>query len=362
MYFLRRITLVMAGIVLLSGPALRAEEAPAEEAVSEEELPLEEAAEALEAPEAAAEEAVPEEAPAAEAPAPEEAPAAEAAPEAAPEPAAAVEAPAAPAPAAAVEEVAGGHTVIKGDTLWDLAGKYYEDPYKWGRIWEANRDAIRNPHLIYPDQQVRIPGVTPESAPVAEAPAAAAPASEAPAAEAPAGEEAAAAPAEEAAQAPAQPAAEEEAEAPAEEPAAVAAAPEEAPVEDPQPPAVVPKKKPSRYVATDLGSDNFIVDENWEADGYVLKDEHAKLMIAQDDVVYLNVGASDGAKPYMRGGIYRRGGKVKDPDTRARLGYLMRRIGTFQLTENVGDQASSAVVTSSKEPIRIGDIVRLENN
>jgi hypothetical protein len=40
----------------------------------------------------------------------------------------------------------------------------------------------------------------------------------------------------------------------------------------------------------------------------------------------------------------------------------MRRIGTFQLTENVGDQSATAIVTSSKEPIRIGDIVRLENN
>jgi hypothetical protein len=64
----------------------------------------------------------------------------------------------------------------------------------------------------------------------------------------------------------------------------------------------------------------------------------------------------------MRGGVYRRGGKVRDPDTREKLGYIMRRIGTFQLTENVGEQSSSAVITSSREPLRIGDIIRLENN
>ena len=123
-----------------------------------------------------------------------------------------------------------------------------------------------------------------------------------------------------------------------------------------------PKKVPVRYVPTEAGSDNFIVDENWEADGYVLRDENKKLLIGQDDVVYLNIGAANGAKAYMRGGVYRRGGKIKDPDTHRRLGYIMRRIGTFQLTENVGEGASTAVITTSKEPHRIGDIVRLEKN
>jgi LysM repeat protein len=287
----------------------------------------------------------------------------------------------APAEAAATEEAApaeAAHQVTKGDTLWDLASRYYKDPYKWNRIWEANRDAIRNPNLIYPDQKLSLPDGAVE-APAAEAPAEETPAAETPAAEAPAAETPAAeAPSEEtpAAEAPAAetpaaeaPAAEAPAvETPVEE--AVASPSEEAAEEAPEevkapagPVQPAFKKEPGfRYIPTTLGDDNFIVDENWEADGYILYDEIRKLMISQDDVVYINVGVTDGAKPRMRGGVYRRGGVIRDPDSNDKLGYVMRRIGTFQLTENVGEASSSAVITSSKEPIRKGDIVRLENN
>jgi hypothetical protein len=50
------------------------------------------------------------------------------------------------------------HTVVRGDTLWDLAQRYYENPWDWRRIYEANQDQIRDPNLIYPDQVFSIPG------------------------------------------------------------------------------------------------------------------------------------------------------------------------------------------------------------
>jgi len=56
-----------------------------------------------------------------------------------------------------VQQVA-THTVVRGDTLWDLAQHYYKDPFQWRRIWEANRDKIADPNLIYPDQVFAIPG------------------------------------------------------------------------------------------------------------------------------------------------------------------------------------------------------------
>ena len=56
-------------------------------------------------------------------------------------------------------EVDKRHHVIKGDTLWDLAGKYYADPFKWGIIYNANIDAIKNPDLIYPEEGFLIPGI-----------------------------------------------------------------------------------------------------------------------------------------------------------------------------------------------------------
>jgi hypothetical protein len=50
------------------------------------------------------------------------------------------------------------HTVVRGNTLWDLARSYYGDPFQWTRIYEANRDRIQNPDLIYPGQALRMPG------------------------------------------------------------------------------------------------------------------------------------------------------------------------------------------------------------
>jgi len=49
------------------------------------------------------------------------------------------------------------YVVVRGDSLSKIASGQYGDAQKWRRIYEANRDLIRDPNLIYPGQQLRIP-------------------------------------------------------------------------------------------------------------------------------------------------------------------------------------------------------------
>ena len=57
------------------------------------------------------------------------------------------------------------HVVRKGDTLWDLARSYLNDPFRWPMIYEANRRIVENPHRIFPSETIIIPGLTQEVAP-----------------------------------------------------------------------------------------------------------------------------------------------------------------------------------------------------
>jgi nucleoid-associated protein YgaU len=61
------------------------------------------------------------------------------------------------------EEQSGGwdatqwHEVKKGDTLWKIAEKYYGDGGLYTKIFEANKDTVKDPNLIRVGPRLRIP-------------------------------------------------------------------------------------------------------------------------------------------------------------------------------------------------------------
>lgn len=69
------------------------------------------------------------------------------------EPAAPAPPPAPPTPAAEPSQMY-VHTVVKGDTLWDIAERYLDDPWRYKDLAQLSR--IKNPDLIYPGNKIRI--------------------------------------------------------------------------------------------------------------------------------------------------------------------------------------------------------------
>jgi nucleoid-associated protein YgaU len=56
------------------------------------------------------------------------------------------------------------YTVVRGDHLWGIAKKdaHYGNGHAWPMIYNANRDQIKNPDLIYPAQVFKVPNLSDE--------------------------------------------------------------------------------------------------------------------------------------------------------------------------------------------------------
>lgn len=49
------------------------------------------------------------------------------------------------------------YEIVAGDTLSGIAKRYFGDANAWQRLFEANREVIKDPDLIFPGQKIRVP-------------------------------------------------------------------------------------------------------------------------------------------------------------------------------------------------------------
>jgi len=66
-------------------------------------------------------------------------------------------APSAPSPTPPPAPAERTYVVVSGDSLSKIAKREYGDANKWPKIYDANRDIIKDPNLIHPGQKLKIP-------------------------------------------------------------------------------------------------------------------------------------------------------------------------------------------------------------
>jgi hypothetical protein len=202
------------------------------------------------------------------------------------------------------------YIIQKGDTLWDLAGTWFGDPFLWPQIWDENRYVLDS-HWIYPGDPLVVPGrptVVPDDGPppVAET----TPPSQ--------GEETTRPPAER----------------------AVAL-----------PPPLLPVAS-----ATDLYCTGFITQDAQEAGLQIsASDEEGEIMGA-GDVMFVNQGTAHGVRAGDTFAILRWTRTVYHPTTREALGTLVRRMGKARVLV-AHENTSTTLIEMSCEDIVAGDVL-----
>lgn len=206
------------------------------------------------------------------------------------------------------------YVIQKGDTLWGLSERFIKDPQYWPSMWSQNR-MITNPHVIYPGGTVR---VFPDRLELIE-PAAAIPV------------------------------------APPEKAAVIAAPVAVPPVET----EAVSDVTPERTFMV-RGYEGFLREKGFRPAGLIIGIQHDRVVAADDDIVYTDIGTDLGAKGGEKFSVYRTEGTVSHPITNEIMGSKVVSLGLVQLTD-LEKKASRAIITKSYQEMSPGSSLELSH-
>ncbi|MBI5631416.1 MAG: LysM peptidoglycan-binding domain-containing protein [Elusimicrobia bacterium] len=204
------------------------------------------------------------------------------------------------------------HTVKKNECLWNLAKKYYGDPFLWEEIARANDVTVKNPELIFPGQMLVVPGVEekgekrPSSASSVFA--------------------------------------QEEDDTIAQSGAA-AAAPDD--ISSEMPPAMA-----GQYPSLD----RFKAPAGWARDGEVVEFEGREAMSAEGDMVTGKLLGKAGVSKGHRLGVYRRDAPQELDEDQDAL--YLQRVGRVEVREDLGGGRWKLLILKSSDAVQVGDWLR----
>jgi len=201
------------------------------------------------------------------------------------------------------------YTVKKGDTLWDISKRFYNDAFLWPRLWQQNQ-YITNPHQIAPGDRIRL---YPYKVLIEEE---------------------------------------------AKPPTAEEVKPLPPPTIEAAPPPLPPPPEIIRLtIFPEIDSAGFITDKI-EGIGKIVAAKVDKLQLIAEDEIYIHFLKGISVKKGDQFTIFRVGDPIAHPVIKKKVvGRKVLIVGTAVITKVSEGQAQTALITLSYEPIAIGDEV-----